>query len=314
MKAIQIQSYGDISNLTLSEIPKPNVGSDEVLIKVRAAGINPVDWKIAEGYLKEFLPHQLPLTLGWDVAGEIAELGDQVSDFKVGDAVYTRPEISRDGGFAEYIVVKANEVAGKPKSASFAEAAAVPLAALTAWQGLFDVMQLEPGATVLIHAAAGGVGHFAVQIAKAKGLRVIGTASARNQEFLKEIGVDEFIDYTKTDFSEVLKDIDAVYDTIGGETLEKSFKVIRPGGALVSIVAPPPEKLADESNVKAGYLFVQPHAAQLAEIAQLIDDGKIKIHIDRTLPLSEAAQALQLSKEGHVRGKLILDVDGASSR
>ena len=223
MKAVRIHAYGGPELLHYEDVPRPWLKPDDLLIQVAAAAVNPVDWKIREGYLQGFLNHRLPLILGWDVAGTVVEIGPEAAGFQVGDAVYARPDIERNGSYAEFIAVKASEAALKPATLDFVHAAAVPLAALTAWQSLVDAAQLQAGQTVLIHAAAGGVGSFAVQLAKARGARVIATASAVNTGLAAELGADQFIDYTRTRFEDVAKDVDVVLDTIGGDTQERSW-------------------------------------------------------------------------------------------
>lgn len=308
MKAIRIHNYGGSEVLKFEDAPRPTPGSDEVLIKVYAAAVNPVDWKIRAGYLKERIRYSMPFIPGWDVSGVVEVTGSGVTRFKKGDEVYTRPEISRNGAYAEYIVVKESEVALKPTSIDHVHAAAIPLAALTAWQVLFDAAGLTKGQTVLIHAAAGGVGGFAVQLAKWKGARVIGTASGRNQSFLRELGVDDPIDYEKTKFEDAVHDVDVVFDTMGGETQQRSWKVLKKSGILVSIISPPSAEEAAKHGVRPGYVFVQPNAAELGEIAKLVDSGKLKPVIETVLPLSEAKRAQELSEAGHTRGKIVLKV------
>src|SRR4029077_13094552 len=219
--------------------PPPDRQADEVLIRVQAAGVNPIDWKVREGHMKEFWPHKFPLILGWDLSGVVEELGRGVSRFKIGDEVYSLPDPTRDGAYADYIVVREPELALKPKSLHHVRAAAVPLAALTAWQSFFDTAHLQPGQRVLIHAGSGGVGHFAVQLAKWKGAYVFATASTKNQDLLRELGVDNAIDYTQQRFEDVARNIDAVLDTLGDETQERSWSVLKKGGVLVSLVQPP---------------------------------------------------------------------------
>jgi NADPH:quinone reductase-like Zn-dependent oxidoreductase len=308
MKAVRIHQYGGPEVLVYEEIEQPQIADDEVLIQVYAAGVNPVDWKIREGYLKNFLHHTLPLTLGWDVSGVVTEVGSQVSQFQVGDEVYSRPNIERDGAYAEFIAVKASEVALKPKSIDHLQAAAVPLVALTAWQSLFDVAQLSAGQRVLIHAAAGGVGTFAIQLAKTRGAYVVGTASAQNRDFVLSLGADEAINYQTTPFEQAVSEVDVVFDTIGGDVQDRSWQVLKPGGILVSIVKPPSKEEASAHNCRGEYVFVQPNATQLTEIAQLIDTGKMKSIVETVLPLDQATQAHQLSQKGRTRGKIILQV------
>ena len=309
MKAVRIHAYGGPEMLHYEEnIPRPALRSDDILIRVRAAAVNPVDWKIREGWLQGFLHHILPLTLGWDVSGEVVEVGPEAHGFTVGDEVYARPDIERDGTYAEYIAVKASEVALNPVTLDPVQAAAVPLTALTAWQALVDAAQLQAGQTVLIHAAAGGVGSLAVQLAKARGARVIATASAVNIGLVTQLGADQFIDYTQTRFEEAAKDVDVVLDTIGGDTQERSWQTLRPGGILVSVVSPPSETVAAERGVRSVFVFIHPSGEQLTAIAQLIDEGRIKPLIHTVLPLNEVRQAHVISQGGHARGKIVLRI------
>jgi NADPH:quinone reductase-like Zn-dependent oxidoreductase len=310
MKAVRMHSYGGPEVLVYEEVPRPSPGTGEVLIRVHAAGINPVDWKIREGYLKQMREYTLPLIPGWDVSGVVEALGVGVIELEQGEEVFSRPDISRDGAYAEYIVVREAEVTPKPMSIGHVQAAAIPLAALTAWQSLFDAARLSRGQRVLIHAAAGGVGSFAVQLANWKGAHVIASASARNHDFLRQLGAAETIDYQTVRFEDVAKDVDVVYDTMGGDTQQRSWKVLKKGGILVSIVSPPSKELAAAHGVRAEYVFVQPNAQQLAEIARLVDFGKIKPVVETVLPLAEARQAQELNKKGHTRGKIVLKVRG----
>jgi NADPH:quinone reductase-like Zn-dependent oxidoreductase len=311
MKAIRIHNYGGPEVLQYEDAPRPRPHAGEVLIRVHAAGVNPIDWKIREGHMKDFWPHKFPLILGWDVSGTVEAVGPgpaAAGRFKKGDEVYSVPDVSRDGAYAEYIVVRENELALKPKSLHHVHAAAAPLAALTAWQALFDAGQLVSGQRILIHGGSGGVGHVAVQLAKWKGAHVLATASTRNQELLRELGVDEPIDYTKQKFEDVARDVDLVLDLIGGETQERSWSVLKKGGALLSIVQPPSVEKAKALVVRAAFVAGHPSGAQLAEIANLIDSGELKLTIDRILPLSEVRRAHELSKSGHTRGKIVLRV------
>jgi len=308
MQAVRIHAYGGPEVLHHEEVPMPSLAPADLLIRVRAAAVNPVDWKIREGYLQGVLNHKLPLILGWDVSGEVVEVGSEVAGFKVGDAVYARPDIERDGAYAEYIAVKASDAARKPATLDHVRAAAAPLTALTAWQSLAEAAQLRAGQTVLIHAAAGGVGSLAVQLAKAKGARVIATASAVNIGLAMELGADQFIDYTKTRFEEAVKDVDVVFDTIGGDTQERSWQVLKPGGILVSVVSPPSEAIATAHGVRCAFVFIRPSGRQLTEIAELIDAGKMKPIIHTVLPLAEARQAHAISQGGHARGKIVFHV------
>src|ERR1700720_3852309 len=308
MKAIRIHNYGGPEVLQYEDAPRPEPQADEVLLRVHAAGVNPIDCKIREGHMKDFWPHKFPLILGWDVSGTVEEVGPGASRFKIGDEVYSIPDPTRHGAYVNKIVVRESELALKPSSLHHIRAAAVPLAALTAWQSLFDTAQLQPGQRVLIHAGSGGVGHFAVQLAKWKGAYVFATASTKNQDLLRELGADKAIDYTQQRFEDVARNIDIVLDTIGGETQERSWSVLKKGGVLVSLVQPPSEEKAKELGVRAAIIGEQPNGAQLAEIAKIIEAGKLAPVIDRILPLSEARRAHELSQSGHTHGKIALRV------
>jgi len=308
MKAVRIHAYGGADVLAYEDAPRPVPGAGEVLVRVHACGVNPVDWKIREGYRKELLRHSLPLVPGWDVSGVIESIGAGATRLREGDEVYSRPDLSRNGAYAEYIVIRESEVALKPKSVDHIRAAAIPLACLTAWQALFDAGGLEAGQRALIHAAAGGVGTFAVQLAKWKGAYVIGTASARNHEFLRGLGADEMIDYNITRFEDAVRDVDLVLDTMAGETQARSWGVLRKGGIMVSILQPPSQEEAASRGVRGAFTFVQPNAEQLAQIAELVDAEKVRPIVDIVLPLSEARRAQELSKSGHIRGKIVLRV------
>ena len=305
MKTIRIHQYGGPEVLVQVETQRPTPAHDEVLIKVRAASVNPIDWKLRAGHMKEVFPLIFPATLGWDISGTIEEAGGEVTQFKRGDEVYA---LVTGGGYAEYAVAKATVVAKKPRTLDHVHAAAVPVAGLTAWQALFEVAQLRAGQKVLIHAAAGGVGNFAVQLAKAKGAYVIGTASSKNHPFLRDLGVDQAIDYQKTRFEDAVNEVDVVLDTVGGETQERSLKVLKKGGILVSLVQPPSQESATKYGVRALFYGGHASASDLAEIAKLIDGGKVKIVVETVLPLAEARRAHELSETGHARGKIVLKV------
>jgi NADPH:quinone reductase-like Zn-dependent oxidoreductase len=309
MKAVRIHKYGGLEVLQYEDAPLPKVApATEVLVRIHAAGVNPIDWKTRQGHMKEVFPHSFPLVLGWDLSGVVEEVGAGASRFKAGDEVYSLPDPLRDGAYAEYIVVRESDLALKPKSLYHVHAAAVPLAALTAWQALFEVARLGSGQRVLIHAGAGGVGHFAVQFAKWKGAYVFATASTKNQDLLRELGVDEPIDYTQQRFEDIARKIDIVLDTLGGDTQERSWQVLKKGGALLSLVQPPSAEKAKELGVRAAFVASHPNGAQLAEIAHLIDSRKLKPIVERILPLLEARRAHELSQSGHTRGKIVLRV------
>jgi NADPH:quinone reductase-like Zn-dependent oxidoreductase len=306
MKAVKINEYGDESVLNYTDVERPEPRAGEVLVRVQVAAVNPVDWKIRDGLGKMFRL-QPPIILGCEIAGTIEEIGGNVEKFKPGDAVYGYIG-SHTGGYAEYAVTKVDEIAPKPEGLDFENAAAIAVGALTSWQAIFDHAKLQNGQRILITGASGGVGSMAVQLAKAKGAFVIGTASGKNEAFIKGLGADEFVDYTKQKFEELVKDVDVVFDTIGGDTLERSFKTLRKGGALVTTVSPPPADKAQEFDVTATMVEAKPSAKQLAKINQLIDDGKLKTEVATVLPLADVKKAHQLSESGRTRGKIVLRV------
>ena len=305
---MRIHQFGGPEVLKMEEIEKPTPAADEVLIKVYATSVNPVDSKIRSGKNYQRYKNPMPMTLGFDVSGTIEAVGNDVKTFKEGDEVYARPDLNRDGAYAEYVTMQANKVGFKPKSIDHDKAAAVPLVALTAWQGIFDHGKLKANQRILIHAAAGGVGTFAVQLAKWKGAYVIGTASEDNIEFLKELGADEVIDYKKQKFEEVVKDIDVVFDLIGGDTQKNSVKVLKEGGILVSTLGIADNNLLAQKNIHGEAYMAQSTPDQLNQIAQLIDEGKLKPVIAKVLPLEQAAEMQKESEAGHVRGKIVLKV------
>lgn len=307
MKAVQIHSYGGPEVLVYEDVAKPQPSDGEVLVCIHATSVNPIDWLIRNGGYKDMIP-QLPYVLGWDFAGVVEQIGTGVTDLQPGDAVYANMGPS-GGCYAEYVVAPVSAVARKPASLDFIAAASLPLVALTAWQALFEVANLSAGQSVLIHAAAGGVGSMAVQFAKAKGAHVIGTASARNADYLRELGADEVIDYKATKFEDVVHNVDVVLDTLNGDTQQRSWDVLKKGGFLASTVPPPPsEDTAPEHGVRAQFVSSHPSKEQLTEIAKLIDAGQVKPTIDTVLPLAEARQAQEMSQSGHTRGKIVLKV------
>jgi len=305
MKAVAISQYGDQNVLTYSEVERPEPKSDEVLVHNRAAAVNPVDWKIRDG-MGEMLGLQLPIVLGCEIAGTIEKVGSGVRDFKEDDAVYGYVSLQRNGGYAEYTIAKTDEIAPKPENLDFENAAAVAVGALTSWQAIFDTANLQSGQRILITGASGGVGSMAVQLAKAKGAFVIATASAKNEDFVRSLGADEFVDYTREKFEEVAKEVDVVYDTVGGDTLERSFLAVKRGGFLVTTVAPPSKEKAEKFGVRASMVNVLPSAQRLGEISRLIAAGKLKTHVAMVLPLGEVRKAHQFSETGRTRGKIIL--------
>jgi NADPH:quinone reductase-like Zn-dependent oxidoreductase len=313
MKAVRIHSFGGPEVLVYEDVPRPEPAAEDVLIRVCAAGVNPVDWKVREGFGRNFLKFTLPLILGWDASGVVEGVGANVRRLKIGDEVYSRPDINRDGTYAEYVVVREAEVALKPKSLDHEHAAAVPLAALTAWQALFEDANLTSAQTVLIHGAAGGVGNYAAQLAGWKGARVVGTASQRNQDFLRELGCTKTIDYNTTRFEDVVQGADVVLDTVGGETQDRSWKVLRKGGILVSVVpGNPSAETAAAHGVRCSHTVVRPNASQLEQIATLIDSGKLKVHLEKVFELRQAREAQEINTLGHTRGKIVLHVSDAA--
>ena len=308
MKAIRIHRYGDAGVLSLDDVAQPAPGDEDVLIRVVAAGVNPVDWKIREGGLKDRLGHRLPLTLGWDVSGVVAAVGRSVRSFSPGDLVYSRPDIARDGCYAEYVAVRASEVAPRPTTVSHVEAASLPLAGITAWQAIVETAQVSTGQRVLIHAGAGGVGSLAVQLAKWRGAHVIATASAANADLVSFLGADEVIDYRRERFFEQVQGVDVVFDTVGGQVQQDSWRTLRPGGLLVSVVDPPSEEVARQRSVRAEFIFIQPNAAVLEQIAGLVDAGQLRPVVGAEFALRDAAAAHRLRQSGRARGKIVLYV------
>ncbi len=316
MKAIAIKEFGSQDTLQLLELPVPEVGKQEILVRVKAAGVNPVDWKIREGYLKDLFPHEFPVILGWDAAGIVESVGQEVTRFKEGDEImaYCRKPIIHGGAYAEYILLEEEHAALKPHNSSFEEAASMPLAALTAYQALFDAAKLQPRETVLIHAAAGGVGGFGVQLAKDRGAIVFATASARNTEYVYDLGATSVFDYTQIDFREGVRSensdgVDVVFDCVGGEVLKKSSTIVKKGGRLISIVDDPAS--LDISDIHSEFVFVAPNHSQLSELSQMYAQGRLKTHLSAVLPLGleEARKAHLQSESGRTRGKVVLVMD-----
>jgi NADPH:quinone reductase-like Zn-dependent oxidoreductase len=306
MKAVVAHEYGAPEVLKYEDAPRPEPKENELLVRVIACGVNPADSLVISGRMaKEFGTH-LPLIPGYDIAGVVEKTGAKVTKFKEGDAVYGYALFG--GGWAEYAVLGENEAALKPKSASFAESAAVPLAALTAWQCLLDTAKLRPGQTVLVHGGSGGVGSFAVQIAKAKGARVIATASTANQDLLKQLGADVAIDYTKSKFEDVAKDVDVVVDTVGRDTLARSYPLVKKGGIVTTIVSRPDQAQLDKYGIRGSSVWSHPEGNELAEITKLIEAGKIKPMVSQVFPLADAVKAAHQAETHHTRGKLVLKI------
>ncbi len=309
MRAVQIQQYGGVEKLQLQQVEKPVINDDDILILVKSAAINPVDWKIREGYLQAFIPYEMPFTLGWDVAGVVAEVGANVTEFNVGDEVFSRPAINRNGSYADYIAVKADEAVLKSTKLDFAQAAALPLAGITAWQCLVDVAEVQAGQRVLVHAGAGGVGHLAIQIAKAKGATVVATASAANQDLLVEFGADQAVDYAEAPLSEQIEAVDIVVDTMGGDVQKQSWSLLKEGGILVSVVDQPDETVAQEHNARSAFVFIEPSSRILKELNSLVESDQLKPLIEHRFPLEQIADAHLQSQSGRTRGKIVIDVN-----
>ena len=308
MKAVVIHEYGGPDVLKYEDIPRPEPKDDQLLIRVIAAGVNPVDGMIRSGMFDREGSRAFPIILGGDVAGVVEKVGSKVTKLKAGDPMFAYVSLDNSGGYAQYALVPEREAAPKPKSLTYVEAAAVPIVAMTAWQALVDTAKLSAGQTVLIHGGSGGVGSFAIQIAKARGAKVIATASTANQDFLKQLGADVAIDYTKQKFEDVAKDVDVVLDSIGGDTLARSYGVVKTGGIIVSIVARLNESELEKHGIRGAALSVEPNSEELAEIGKLIDDRKIKVIVSQTFPLSEAMKAQEQVATGHTRGKVVLKI------
>ncbi|WP_078380696.1 NADP-dependent oxidoreductase [Sutcliffiella halmapala] len=331
MRAMVIEKYGKVP-MNLVEMPTPEIGEYEVLAEIHAASINPVDFKIRDGKVKMLVKYKMPLILGNDFSGVVAKVGAKVTRFKVGDEIYARPRKSNIGTFAEYIAIHENDIALKPKNLSFEEAASIPLVGLTVYQALHDIMQLQKGQKILIHAGAGGVGTFAIQLAKLMGATVATTASEAGTNLVKSLGADEIINYKTERFEDILKNYDAVLDTLGGKILENSFDVVKDGGKIVSISGIPNARFAKEygsgylktvlfsiastkltalekkHNVQYTFLFMKPSGEQLRIIADYIEAGKIKPVIDRVYPFNEAQKAMEYAESGRAKGKIILKI------
>lgn len=334
MKAMIIEKYGKVP-LKLADIPVPAIGDNDVLAEIVAASINPIDLKIRDGKVKMLLKYKMPLILGNDFSGVVKQVGKGVTKFKVGDEIYGRATKDRIGTFTEYIAIGENAIAIKPKNLSFEEAASIPLVGLTSYQALHDILKMSPGQKVLIQAGAGGVGSFAIQLAKTMGVYVATTASKAGYELVRSLGADKIIDYKNEAFDKILQDYDGVFDTIGGETLEKAFDIVKPGGQVVSVSGLPNahfgkkygsgllkttlfrmatlqiSKLERQNNVKYTFLFMKPSGEQLKIITELIELGKIRPVIDRIFPFEEAQKALEYSEAGRAKGKVILKIKGS---
>lgn len=331
MKAMIIDRYGKVP-MRMAEVPTPEINEYEVLAEIHAASINPIDFKIRDGKVKMLLKYEMPLILGNDFSGVIVKVGAKVTNFKVGDEIYARPRKNKIGTFAEYIAIHENDIALKPKNLSFEEAASIPLVGLTSYQALHDIMQLQKGQKILIHAGSGGVGTFAIQLAKIMGATVTTTASEAGANLVTSLGADEIINYKTEKFEDILTNYDAVFDTIGGATLEKSFNIIKSGGNIVSVSGMPNARFGKEFgsgffktllfslaskkltalekkyNAQYSFLFMKPSGDQLRIIANYIEAGQIKPVIDRVFPFEDAQKAMEYSEAGRAKGKIIVKI------
>ena len=309
MKAIQINGYGDNSVVALNEkATKPKVSAGKILVEVYSAGVNPVDWKIREGYLKGMMPLAFPATLGSDFSGVVAEVGEGVTNVKQGDEVYGIANAMTGGSFAEFIVVDAKALSLKPTRTTHTEAASLPLVGLSAWQALVEQINIRRGQKILVHGGAGGIGTIAIQLAKHLGVYVTTTASQKDIDYVKGLGADEVIDYQNVRFEEKLKAYDAVFDTAGGEAYQKSFQVVKEGGIIVSMVEQPNKELMMKHKVTAKAQFTQPNADQLAKLASLVDNGVIKPHVDKSFSMEQAKEAFAYQQTGSPQGKVVITV------
>jgi NADPH:quinone reductase-like Zn-dependent oxidoreductase len=313
MKSVRMHNQGGPELLAYEDAPKPELQPGDALVRVVATSITKTELTWDETYTDCEGRPRIPTIPGHEFAGIVDTLAPDTAGVRVGDAVYALASFCRNGSAAEYIAIRAADLAPKPRTLTFEQAAAVPLAGLTAWQALFDHAQIERGERVLIHAAAGGVGTYAVQLASWKGAEVIATASARNHDFLGELGASEVIDYTRERFEEKVEDVDVVLDSIGGETQERSWSVLRRGGILVSIVSPVPAEKAASLGVRGAFFIVEPNRTQLIELGHLIDAGTLRVVVGAVLPLASARDAFERGLAGHMRGKIVLQVAAAES-
>jgi NADPH:quinone reductase-like Zn-dependent oxidoreductase len=308
MKAVRIHSYGGTDVLKYEDAPRPIPGKDEVLIRVHATTVNPFDCAMRAGYLAGYFNPTFPLILGTDVSGVIEEVGPGVTNLSVGEAVYTRAGVVRDGAYAEYVIAPAADVAAKPQSLDHIQSAALPHVTLTAWQALFEIADLQKGQTILIHGAGGGVGHIAIQLAKLAGAKVIGTAST-NYDLMVELGVDQAINYTTTPFESVVHDVDVVLDTIGGDIQERSWSTLKPGGILISTIQQPSEETAQAHGVRQAMVYSSPPIGPtLAKVAEMVDAGQIMPIACIIFPLQDIQKAHELIESRHSGGKVVMEV------
>lgn len=308
MKAIRVHARGGPEQLVFEDAPEPEVRAGDVLVRVAGTGITPTELRWDETYQHADGTPRIPSIPGHEVSGVVERVAADVDDFRAGDAVYGLADFPRDGAAAEFVAVRAGNLARKPRSIGHMQAASLPLAALTAWQALFEHGRLVAGQSALIHAGAGGVGSLAVQLAHSRGVRVFATASARDVAFVRSLGADEVIDYHAERFEEKARDVDMVFDTVGGETQERSLGVLRSGGVLVSVVSPIPPGVAEQHGVRGVYFIVEGNRAQLDQIAALVDEGTLKPIIARAFPLAHAREAFEFGAASHTPGKIVLEV------
>jgi NADPH:quinone reductase-like Zn-dependent oxidoreductase len=314
MKGCIVPKYGGPEVLKYEDVSRPEPKEDEILIRVMAAAVNPIDAMIRQGRFKKVIGIKLPLIPGMDVAGVVEKTGEKITKFKTGDPVYAYLNFKTMGGYAEFAIAKEDETSSKPKSLTYEQAAAVPLAATTAWQALVETAKLGAGQTVLIHGGSGGVGHFAIQIAKARGAKVIAVASTKNQDLLKQLGADQAIDYTTTKFEEVVKDVDVVLDAVRGDTLQRSYGVVKKGGIVVTITGHPNQAELDKRGIRGVPLGAYPDAKVLEELTTLIEAKKLNPIVSHTFPLAEASKAHEQIETRHTRGKVVLKVADAQKK
>jgi NADPH:quinone reductase-like Zn-dependent oxidoreductase len=308
MRAARIHAFGDASVIVVEQVDVPKPKADEVLVRVIASSVNPIEWKIRSGAMAQAIGRDLPVTLGWDCAGIVETVGSSVTRFKRGDAVFSYPEFAAGGTHAEFVAIKATQVALKPSTISFVDAAALPMTAGAAWQCIVAVGDAKRGTRVLIHGASGGVGTIALQLANIKGAHVVATASGANAELVAALGADQVIDYRTTPFESVAREIDLVVDLIGGETQERSWAVMKRGALLVATPAPPSQERAQAAGVRATFVFTPPRGDILAEIAALADAGKLRPIIGREMALANVREAHELGQSGNATGKIVLHV------
>lgn len=313
IKAIQIKKYGGNDVVEVNETASaPSLSSGKILVNIKASGVNPADWKIREGYLQQIMPLQFPSTLGMDFSGVVKQVEEDAhSDFKQGDEVYGQASIfsGGSGAFAELASVSRDSIAHKPKTLNYLEAAALPLVGVSAWQALVEHIGLSKDKKVLVQGGAGGIGSIAIQLAKHLGAFVATTVSTDDKQFVQELGADQVIDYKTENFEDIVHDYDAVFDTVSGDTYKRSFKVLKKGsGMIVSTLEQPNSELMNQYGIKAVFLFSQVNRQRLTRLAEWIDQNNIRVNIDKTFSLDEAAKALDYQKEGHPKGKLVLTI------